>query len=275
MEPASSSSSSPEAVAGRRVPEAAELKLRRRTLETVLEQCQRALEMMREADLGIAVPEEEEEEEKGADDEAANPEVGGNGGCDEEGGPPSSPPSEADYETDELCLSILRSGGGSLCDLLKSRVASPEFLEKLDNIQKSVYQNGAVDETISWDIISAADIWDDIDKGMNISDDSEDGYVLIKQDDIVDGIASFMAAYLLSLKQTKDLTPNQLQQALSKTFSSKKRKSKLQKAWDGTKVIYNIASWSATAIGIYQNPAILKAATAAFWTSCRVASKFL
>uniref|UniRef100_A0A0D9YZ99 Uncharacterized protein n=1 Tax=Oryza glumipatula TaxID=40148 RepID=A0A0D9YZ99_9ORYZ len=162
-----------------------------------------------------------------------------------------------------------------LCDLLKSRVASPEFLEKLDNIQKSVYQNGAVDETISWDIISAADIWDDIDKGMNISDDSEDGYVLIKQEDIVDGIASFMAAYLLSLKQTKDLTPNQLQQALSKTFSAKKRKSKLQKAWDGTKVIYNIASWSATAIGIYQNPAILKAATAAFWTSCRVASKFL
>lgn len=162
-----------------------------------------------------------------------------------------------------------------LCDLLKSRVASPEFLEKLDNIQKSVYQNGAVDETISWDIISAADIWDDIDKGMNISDDSEDGYVLIKQEDIVDGIASFMAAYLLSLKQTKDLTPNQLQQALGKTFSAKKRKSKLQKAWDGTKVIYNIASWSATAIGIYQNPAILKAATAAFWTSCRVASKFL
>uniref|UniRef100_A0A0E0GDP4 Uncharacterized protein n=1 Tax=Oryza nivara TaxID=4536 RepID=A0A0E0GDP4_ORYNI len=276
MEPASSSSPAPApeaAAAGRRVPEAAELKLRRRTLETVLEQCQRALEMMREADLGIAVSEEEEEEE-GADAVAANPEVGGSDGCDEEGAPPPSPPSEADYETDELC------------DLLKSRVASPEFLEKLDNIQKSVYQNGAVDETISWDIISAADIWDDIDKGMNISDDSEDGYVLIKQEDIVDGIASFMAAYLLSLKQTKDLTPNQLQQeklnshlpflpALGKTFSAKKRKSKLQKAWDGTKVIYNIASWSATAIGIYQNPAILKAATAAFWTSCRVASKFL
>ncbi|KAL5207044.1 hypothetical protein ABZP36_031479 [Zizania latifolia] len=187
MEPAASSSSStaPAAEAGRRTPEAAELKLRRRTLETVLEQCQLALEMMREADLGIAVPEE------GA--EVANPEVGdspaaGNG-CDEEGAPPSSPPSDADYETDELC------------DLLKSRVASPEFLEKLDNIQKSVHQHGAVDETISWDIISATDIWDD--KGMNISDDSEDGYVLIKQEDIVDGIASFMAAYLLSLKQTK------------------------------------------------------------------------
>lgn len=44
-------------------------------------------------------------------------------------------------------------------------------------------------------------------------------------------------------------TPQLILSALSKTFSAKKRKSKLQKAWDGTKVVYNIASWSATAIG--------------------------
>ncbi|XP_066319710.1 uncharacterized protein [Miscanthus floridulus] len=255
MEPASSSEPPPlaEAAARRRLPE--ELKLRRRTLESVLEQCQRALEMMHEADLGEAAEgasfKEVEVEEEG----------GGDGGGDEDEGAPPPPPSETDYEADELC------------DLLKSRVQSPEFLEKLDTLQKSVYQHGAVDEMVSWDIISAADIWDD--KSMNVSDDSEDGYVLVKQEDIVDGIACFMAAYLLSLKQTKDLTPSQLQQALSKTFSTKKRKSKLLKAWDGTKVVYNIASWSATAIGIYQNPAIVQAATSAFWTSCRVISKFV
>ncbi|KAM0912164.1 hypothetical protein ACQ4PT_012878 [Festuca glaucescens] len=258
MEPAasaSSSSSSPSAAERRRAePEAAELRLRRKTLETVLEQCQRALELMREADDlpagDDALP------EAGDPDEAE-----GAGDASDAEGPPTTPPSDADYETDELC------------NLLKSRVESPEFLQKLDNIQKSVYQNGAVDETISWDIVSATDIWDD--KSMNVSDDSEDGYVFVKQEDIVDGIACFMAAYLLSLKETKELTPNQLQDALSKTFSTKKRKGKLQKAWAGTQVIYNVASWSATAIGIYQNPAILKAATAAFWTSCRVVSKFL
>ncbi|RCV08622.1 hypothetical protein SETIT_1G341400v2 [Setaria italica] len=259
MEPASPSTASPpaeEAAARRRLPE--ELKLRRRTLETVLEQCQRTLEMIREADLGEL---EEGAESKGeVQQQEGGGEADGHGGGDEGAQPP--PPSDADYETDELC------------DLLQSRVQSPEFLEKLDSMQKSVYQHGAaVDETVSWDFVSAADIWDD--KSMNVSDDSEDGYVLVKQEDIVDGIACFMAAYLLSLKQTKDLTPDQLQQALSKTFSAKKRKGKLQKAWDGTKVIYNVASWSATAIGIYQNPAIVQAATAAFWTSCRVISKFL
>ncbi|GJM87046.1 hypothetical protein PR202_ga02963 [Eleusine coracana subsp. coracana] len=236
MEPASSSSTPPtaEAAAWRRPPE--ELKLRRKTLETVLEQCQRALEMMREED-GLVEPADavDPPEDEGR-------EADGDGRDDEGAQPP--PPSDADYETDEVLMSSFIF---QLCDLLQSRVQSPEFLEKLDSIQKSVYQRGAVDETISWDIVSAADIWDD--KSMNVSDDSEDGYVLVKQEDIVDGIACFMAAYLLSLKQTKDLTPNQLQQALSKTFSAKKRKSKLQKAWDGTKVVYNIASWSATAIG--------------------------
>ncbi|KAG4385669.1 hypothetical protein GLYMA_12G143501v4 [Glycine max] len=48
----------------------------------------------------------------------------------------------------------------------------------------------------------------------------------------------------------EDLTPVQLQSALSKTFSVKKKKGKLRKAWDGSKVIYNVASWGATAIGL-------------------------
>lgn len=42
------------------------------------------------------------------------------------------------------------------------------------------------------------DLWD----GEDIISDQED-YVLVKQEDIVEGIACFMAAYLLSLKQTK------------------------------------------------------------------------
>ncbi|CAD6259662.1 unnamed protein product [Miscanthus lutarioriparius] len=67
--------------------------------------------------------------------------------------------------------------------------------------------------------------------------------------DVVDGITSFMAAYLLSLKGTKDMSPDQLQKALRKTFSAEKKKSKIQKAWDGTKVIYKVASLGATAVG--------------------------
>lgn len=50
----------------------------------------------------------------------------------------------------------------------------------------------------SWDMISDNDLWE----SENIDSDQED-YVLVRQEDIVEGIACFMAAYLLSLKQTK------------------------------------------------------------------------
>ncbi|KAG9450791.1 hypothetical protein H6P81_010756 [Aristolochia fimbriata] len=213
-----------------------QLRVKRETLQAVLDQCQRALELLRNAE-------------------------GPDGSDDSDEDPSSSPCGTVDSETD------------ALCDLLKSRVESPNFLEKLGSIHMSVSHSVAEDGG-SWDVITENDLWEGGHAdGSNEVD--QDGYVLVRQEDIVEGIACFMAAYLLSLKQTKELTPNQLQEALSKTFSIKKKKGKLQKAWDGSKVIYNVASWGATAIGIYQNPALFKAASVAFWTSCRVISKLL
>ncbi|CAK9163604.1 unnamed protein product [Ilex paraguariensis] len=209
------------------------VRVKKQTLEVVLEQCQRALELL--SNTGFV------------DDDAATA---------EEAGESSSVPCR-DNETDELC------------DLLKSRIECPDFLEKIESAQASAPQNTA-EEGSSWDMVGENDLWE----GGNSELDKDD-YVLVRQEDIVDGIACFMAAYLLSLEQAKDLTPNQLQDALCKTFSVKKKKGKLRKAWDGSKVIYNVASWGATAIGIYQNPALLRAAEAAFWTSCRIVSKLL
>lgn len=54
------------------------------------------------------------------------------------------------------------------------------------------------EEGNSWDLVSENDLWESED----VDSDQED-YVLVRQEDIVDGIACFMAAYLLSLKQTK------------------------------------------------------------------------
>lgn len=54
------------------------------------------------------------------------------------------------------------------------------------------------EEGSSWDMVSDNDLWEE----GNAQPDQED-YVLVRQEDIVEGIACFMAAYLLSLKQTK------------------------------------------------------------------------
>ncbi|CDP11485.1 unnamed protein product [Coffea canephora] len=224
------------------------VRVKRKTLEAVLGECQRALQLLSTA----GCIDEEDDDDVDHDEPASHHyEIDDDGPA----GGSSSPSPSRDKETSEWC------------DLIKSRVECTDFLEKLENAQASVPQNIA-EEGTSWDMVNENDLWE----GGNSELDQED-YVLVRQEDIVDGIACFMAAYLLSLKQTKELTPNQLQDALCKTFSVKKKKGKLRKAWDGSKVIYNVASWGATAIGIYQNPAILKAASAAFWTSCRVISK--
>ncbi|XP_014498523.1 uncharacterized protein LOC106759720 isoform X3 [Vigna radiata var. radiata] len=188
------------------------LRVKRKTLEAVLLQCQRALELINAASPSSSASSEVEEEDCVADSEA-----------------------EAIASTDPLA--------DQLRNMLKSRVECPAFLQKLECAQASVSQN-IYEEGNSWDLIGENDLWE----GQRDDLDQED-YVLVRQEDVVEGIACFMAAYLLSIKQTKDLTPIQLQDALSKTFSVKKKKGKLRKAWDGSKVIYNVASWGATAIG--------------------------
>ncbi|CAK7347234.1 unnamed protein product [Dovyalis caffra] len=248
-----------------------QVRVRRKTLEVVLEQCQRALELLNNTD-GV----DDYDDDDGDTSGTKSKEVESLPSRD------SSLASLGDREADELC------------DLLKSRVECPDFLEKLECAQLSVSHNisdaddflyGMAEEGSSWDMIDENDLWE----GENDGSDEED-YVLVRQEDIVEGIACFMAAYLLSLKQTKAVrnffgvfgaitntdvlsdiltwvlsllaghgpyaTPGRTLTspvifllALSKTFSVKKKKGKLKKAWDGSKVIYNVASWGATAIG--------------------------
>ncbi|KAH1064873.1 hypothetical protein J1N35_029860 [Gossypium stocksii] len=230
-----------EEMKGKVVEEKDQVRVKRKTLQAVLEECQRALELLSNCEDGT---DDDDEDGEGRDEVNHQGELNG-------------VDLRRDQDADELC------------DLLKSRVQCPDFLEKLECAQVPVPENIAEDGS-SWDMVNPNDLWGDENGDL----DQED-YVLVRQDDIVEGIACFMAAYLLSLKQTKDLSPNQLQQALSQTFSVKKKKGKLRKAWDGSKVVYNVASWGATAIGIYQNPLLMRAASKAFWTSCEVISKLL
>ncbi|KAE8731283.1 Detected protein of confused Function [Hibiscus syriacus] len=228
---------------GKFLEEKDQVRVKRKTLQAVLEQCQRALELLNKAEAGI--DDNDNDGEDGYDkDVDRRGEVSGGG-------------LQSDQEADKLCY------------LLKSRVQCSDFLEKLECAQVAVPEDIAKDCS-SWDMINKNDLWED-----EVVDLDGEDYILVRQEDIVEGVACFMAAYLLSLKQTKDLTPNQLQEALCKTFSVKKKKGKLQRAWDGSKVIYNVASWGATAVGIYQNPLLYQAALKAFWTSCDVLSKLI
>ncbi|KAJ0251035.1 RING finger protein [Hirschfeldia incana] len=209
------------------------IRVQPKTLQTLLDDCQRALHLLNLSNVNNSDSPDREEEELSSSD-------------------------SGDSESDKLN------------DLIKSRVECHEFRDRLELAQASVHllDVAAEDGSSSWDVVSDDDlnIW-----GLEDDDD----YVVVREEDIADAIASFMVTYLSSLEQTKDVSPDQLQKALSTMFSVKKRKGKLRKAWEGSKVIYNLASWSATAIGIYQNPMILSIASKAFWVSFKAISKLV
>ncbi|KAK4276871.1 hypothetical protein QN277_014973 [Acacia crassicarpa] len=211
------------------------VRVKRETLQLALEQFRRALELLNTTS-GVDEDDKDSYEDRCLVD---------------------SPSTRDDRDSEELR------------DLLKSGFECPAFLEKLQFAQASNSRNTTEEEGNSWHVVSENDLW----KGEDIVLDQE-SFVLIKREDIAEGMACFVASYLLSLDHTKDLTPSQLQKVLRKALSVKK-KGKLQKTWEGSKVIYNVASWGATAIGIYQNPLIIRAATNAFWTSCKAISKLI
>ncbi|CAN6542865.1 unnamed protein product [Malus baccata var. baccata] len=156
------------------------LRVKRKTLQAVLEQCQRALES-----LGTTGGADEEDDGDDGEEDDDNNSSRGSAVDDERRQGRGSTSSRADCEADELC------------DLLKSRVECPDFLQKLESAQALVPQN-IPEEGNSWDLVSENDLWEDEDSNLG-----EEDYVLVRQEDIVEGIACFMAAYLLSLKQTK------------------------------------------------------------------------
>ncbi|XVF36608.1 hypothetical protein REPUB_Repub19eG0071700 [Reevesia pubescens] len=153
---------------GNVVEEKDEIRVKRKTLQVVLEQCQRALELLSNSEGGIEDDDDDDEDDVDPQEEVSAVGV------------------RRDQEADELC------------DLLKSRVLCSDFLEKLECAHVPVSENIA-EEGSSWDMVNANDLWEEEDVDL----DQED-YVLVRQEDIVEGIACFMAAYLLSLKQTKE-----------------------------------------------------------------------
>ncbi|BBN01920.1 hypothetical protein MPTK1_2g11270 [Marchantia polymorpha subsp. ruderalis] len=162
---------------------------------------------------------------------------------------------------------------------LKKKVDSPEFLSKLTNCSEdSKSPDGMVvsvaDDPSSWLMVTDNDLTDEELKEEG-DQCGQDAFVVVTQEDIVDGIASFMARYISSNPQTKAMSPQELQKAISQAFTDLERKGKLRKLWNCGKFVYSAASWGATAAELYKSPVIVRAAMMAVWASCRVIKRLL
>ncbi|XP_062212138.1 uncharacterized protein LOC133913103 [Phragmites australis] len=108
-----------------------------------------------------------------------------------------------------------------------------------------------------------------------ISGIDDENYVIINEDDIVDGIATFVARCILEYPKSKSLSPVELQKAVLKALDSMKARWRWSTLWEAGKVIYILATWGITLVGLYKSRHVLKVAAKGAAASARFVMKAL
>ncbi|CAL4926841.1 unnamed protein product [Urochloa decumbens] len=94
-----------------------------------------------------------------------------------------------------------------------------------------------------------------------ISGIDDENYVIINEDDIVDGIATFVARCIVEDPTSKSLSPAQLQKAaVAKALDSLKSRWRWSTFWEAGQIIYILTTWGITLAGLYKSRHVLKVA---------------
>lgn len=175
-----------------------------------------------------------------------------------------------------------------LYERLRNTIDSPNFLAKLqtshDNgnatskdpanmgIEGDILGNNNPEDTSLW-------VWVPDDMATRKVEErcglDNEGYIIITEEDLVDGIATFISNYIVSNSQAKKMTPEQLQKVLSNVLESMYRRNTIKKLWDASKFMYTGATWGIALIGFYRHPFLLKAAMKAALFTGRILVKAL
>ncbi|KAL8030895.1 hypothetical protein ABFX02_14G315500 [Erythranthe guttata] len=104
--------------------------------------------------------------------------------------------------------------------------------------------------------------------------DSEN-YVIVSEEHVVDGVATFMAKCILANPNSLNLTPLELQKALMKALGGINKVEKMLNIWHAGKMFYTLATWGLALASLYQGRAILKLAALGVHHSSKVALNVL
>lgn len=134
--------------------------------------------------------------------------------------------------------------------------------------ERKVQQDG--DEGVSGNEVLSPSWWQDSDDSLPEEELLGD-YVMVEHEDVIQAMAEFLAAYLVSLPETKSMHPAQLQDAV-RTSLKEIRKGKLSRAWEWGRMLYRTAALSYGAFAAYTNPWLAEAILRSIFTCIRFAS---
>lgn len=102
-----------------------------------------------------------------------------------------------------------------------------------------------------------------------------DSYVIVTEDLVVEGIANFMAKCIIAHPKAQNLTPRELQRALTKALAGVNKVEKMLHIWHAGRMLCTLATWGLALASLYQGRAILRMATLGIHHSSKLALKAL
>lgn len=107
------------------------------------------------------------------------------------------------------------------------------------------------------------------------SEIDDENYVVISEEHVVDGVANFIARCILSNPKTLNLTPEELQKAVSVSVSSMNKYEKMASVWHAGMMFYTLATWGIALAGLYRSRAVMKLAAKGVHTTSKFIMKAL
>ncbi|KAK9062151.1 hypothetical protein SSX86_019337 [Deinandra increscens subsp. villosa] len=165
-------------------------------------------------------------------------------------------------------------------------VESPKFLSQLKTLHKDsvdgipgidvqldeILINVGLEEPSLWIWVSDEMVHGNVEEKSGIDNES---YIVISQEQVVDGIANFMAKCILLNPKAKNLTPEEMQKKLTKALGGMSKFEKVLEIWHAGQIFYLMATWGLALAGLYQSRAVLRVAARGVHATSKLAMRAL
>ncbi|KAJ4750786.1 elongation factor [Rhynchospora pubera] len=173
-----------------------------------------------------------------------------------------------------------------LYERLIASVDSSNYLKTLESLQEPVVEptnQGSEEnsEDVSINVDGELSWWVWVTEKLdpqNLEEPSgidNDNYVIISEENVIDGIASFIARCILENPESKTLSPQELHKAVTRAIAGIKERMSLKNIWEAGKVIYSLSTWGIFLAGLYRQRAIVKVAAKGVATTSKFVMKML
>uniref|UniRef100_A0A061S5B5 Uncharacterized protein n=1 Tax=Tetraselmis sp. GSL018 TaxID=582737 RepID=A0A061S5B5_9CHLO len=96
-----------------------------------------------------------------------------------------------------------------------------------------------------------------------------EGFVLVDKEEVIESIAVFVARYVVSLPEARQMEPKDVQRAVANAFAEL-RMGRIRRLWTWARYLYRCAALGYSALSLYQHPWIVAAVLRAVYTSARL-----